>query len=508
MSVKPYTFIDRRQSQTGSNSLIRAATQTTDRLQVAMLDADTHRTVTGLGRRVALSVGRELYQNCSPIRAAVDEIARLATSVFIPQSYAKDVKWRTIAEEYLYEGDQFIDVRGYPYSMQTYLRNLVREVLVDGDQGTLLAEVDGSAKIQVWRSHRIGSRTNARIIAGGEYDGATIIDGVVVDDVGRRLAYGLVNNSWEEPFAYVSENNFLLNFLPNTSDALRGYSALTTAAFDMQDLNEFKQWTLIKQKIAASLAIEVQNGTGVADRTQQLMAAPSTDRDANGNATDLPTEMTKPGRYVYFKAGEGQTLRVVPNNEPGPDLQAHHTQIIRESLQSLGWSYDFAHDATKIGGASMRVVIEKVNARLEEIRDLLVRPVMRRITGWRIAKAIKAGFIPENPEWFKWTFQCAAKLTADRKYDAEVDLLEARQGWLTDKQAIAKRGGFIEDEDAEHEAHAATKWGAAQRIATQFGIPIEKAYASMWSDQNALASATPVQSTPSENDNNGNSIAA
>lgn len=495
MAVQPLTFLEKKWAiSSNNNSLIRAATQTTEREQINMLDSDTYRNVTAFGRRTLETVGRYLYWNCSPIRAGVDEIARLATADYMPLFYGKDKGFGKKATEFLYESDKFFDVRGWPYTRQTYLQNLVREVLQDGDQGTLLTEAEGNAKVQVWRSHRIGAKyQTVSTVIGGKYDGATIIDGVIVNEFGRPLAYAIVPDNYgsNEPFAYPSANDFMLNFLPSTSDALRGYSLLGTSAFDMMDRETSKKWLLMLQMISASYAVEIQNESGKADRAKQLLSAPSTAPDSTtGNAQALPTEVIKPGRIMYFQAGKNQGIKVVDQNQPGPNVMEFQQEIIRDSLQSMGWSFDFSHNPTKAGGAQMRIVVEKINARLEEIRGMLLGPVCGRIDPWRIAKAIKAGFLPENDEWFKWSYQGAAELTADRKYESEIDLEEMRSGVATRRKLCGKRGDDKDEVDDENESDAMNRWERADRVSKRFKISIQEAYASMWEDNpNGVGSA-------------------
>lgn len=483
MAASPLTFLEQRWAAgySANNSLVRSATQTTDRQQISGLDYDTHRTISPLGHSVLRMIGRHLYWNCDPIRAAVDEMARLATSTFFPQFYGTEKEWGREAESYLRESDNFIDVRGWPFTWSTYLQNLVREVLVDGDQGTLLAELNDSARVQVWKSHRIGSRAQSNIVSGGPYDGATIINGCILNDYGGSYAYAIQPdaNYAAQPMAYVSANNFLLNFLPSTSDALRGYSALATAAFPMSDREESKAYLLLAQKIAATMAVEIQNQAGQPDRAKALVSAPATAAEA-GVAQELPKELMKPGRIMYFAGGKGQGIKVVEQDQPGDNVVNYQNEIIREGLQSLGWSYDFSHNPSKVGGAQMRVVIEKIEARLHEIRAMLVGPVARRITGYRIAKAIKAGFLRENSEWFMWRFQWPAKLTADRKYDSEIDLEESLRGLMTDQKFCGRRGDDRDEVYEEVFTEGDRKLEMAKKLSGKYGVTIQEAHDMLW----------------------------
>ena len=114
MAYSPITFLEKKwANNSGNNSLVKTATQTTERQQVSGLDYDTHRTISQYGHSVLRMIGRHLYWNCDPIRAAVDEIARLATSTFLPQFYGSDKAWGRDAEAFLRESDNFIDIRAH-----------------------------------------------------------------------------------------------------------------------------------------------------------------------------------------------------------------------------------------------------------------------------------------------------------------------------------------------------------------------------------------------------------
>jgi len=488
MAQPPLTFLEQKWAGgwSGNNRLIEAATQTNQRLVVPRLDKDSHRSISQYGRVTLMSIGRWLYENCDVIRGAIDEMGRLVGPL-IPQFYGADRTWGDQAEAWLYENDKFVDIRGWPYTMAHFDRNLVIETLIDGDFGTLLTEADGTPKIQTWRAHRIGSDKYEQRIAGGRYDGAVMIDGVILDDYGAALGYGILlgdNPSGEHQ--QVSANDFLLNYLPSVSDQFRGRSLIGVSAFNWQDVKESRAFELIAQKIGATMAMQVMNETGEADRAKGLLKAPVTAPDASGNMQTLPTELVAPGRLMYFKAGTNQRVEQVKNDRPSANVMAFQDEVIRSGLESIGWSFDFAHNSTKIGGAPMRVVVDRLNRRLDEIRNLLVKPVRRRIDGWRIAKAIKNGFLPPNKEWYKWDYQGPANITADRKYDSTIDMEETARGLMTEQKAIARRGEDLNDVYLQREIETDLKWEAASRLAKKHNIALQEAYDSLWKSRQQL----------------------
>ena len=157
--------------------------------------------------------------------------------------------------------------------------------------------------------------------------------------------------------------------------------------------------------------------------------------------------------------------------------------MIREALHGIGWSFDYGFNPTKIGGAPMRVVVDRLNRKLDCLREEIVKPAQSRIDGYRIASVMdnpartdkKTVYFPFNAEWYKWTYQGPAKLTADAKYNSDVDLQERRAGQKTLSQSTAERGNYWRDTRAQNELEADDLMQRATRISKKHGISIELA---------------------------------
>lgn len=445
MGQPPLTFLEKRwASGYGSgNQLLQAATQNSDRKNVPFLDYDVYRNVSTLGRRTLLSLGRYLMDNCSPLRGSVLEMARLTASVLTRQFGGADTVWGKQTEDVLREEDKFIDIRGYPFSMDVFRRILVISLFREGELGVILADVDGEPRLQCIPSHRIGSRSQSGnvtlTVEGGPFDGAKLIDGVIVDDYGAALGYRVYDERGVK-FDDVSSNDMLLIFIPEYVEQLRGVSVIGRHAWEAWDVNEGRQFELINQKLRASYAVSVHNETGTIDTAKAVFGSKATANDSTNAAQSLPTQMAGPGQITYMKAGTGQKIEFPENNNPGPNVMAFQDEVLRSMLHGMGWSFDFSHNPSKVGGAQMRVVIEKINASIAEIRILGLQPAERRITGWRVAKHIKAGRLAENGEWYKWNFQGGAELTADEKYTSDVTIQEVRAGLRSPKKAVERFG--------------------------------------------------------------------
>lgn len=393
-----------------------------------------------------MTLGRNIYENFTPVRGAALEIARLTSLIYTPQFTGKNSEWGRVAEALLTEEDKFIDIRGFPFSFDVFRRNLIISILRDGELGIVLTELDSEPKLQCIPSHRIGSRyDNNSIVIGGKYDGAKIIDGVIVNDYGTALAYRVYN---EAGTAYedISSNDMLLVFLPDYVEQLRGFSVIGREAFDAFDVGESRVFELISQKVRASFSAAIQNETGTIDPTKAAFIKPSTANNSTTNAAnDLPNQVLQPGQIMYFKANQGQKIEFPSNDNPGPNVMAFQEEVLRSFFSGMGWSYDFCHKPGPVGGAPMRVVVDKINASISELEKLILAPTVRRINAWRVAKHIKNKRLKEEVEWYKWSFQGGPEITSDEKYSSDVSIQEMNNLIRAPQDVTERFGGFWED---------------------------------------------------------------
>jgi hypothetical protein len=491
---KPLT---RRQYTRTNNSLITAATQTSDRKRVPALDYDVHRTVTNLGRRTLMTLGRKLYFDSHAIRAAIKEKAEYASSIYLPQFYGDDQDWGITAEAWLENHDKICDVAGPPYNMRLYRRNLIIAAERDGDMLTVLVKgKTGYPFIQCIPGHRIGSRYEDLTVQKGEYDGARIIDGVIVNDTNTPIAYRVMTGEPEDWTQYIDipARDCFLSFVPEFQGQLRGFSQLGITALPIMDIAESDNLELITQRVASSIALIERNEEGEAppgDSEGYPVAAPAAGAMAEEKFTADGVQLR------YFRSGDPNAgLEILENNRPSANQQNFRHAKLRDAFAGIDWSIDFSLDPSKVGGAPFRVVVDKLNRNIRAIQDLALEPALLRIDGFRVSSAVQIGALPQNKDWWKWTYQGPARITADAKYESEVDISEVAKGLKTRRRALANRGEYIDDVDKETERDATHKWEAAERVSKRFKVPIETAYNSLWNEQpNGLP---PEQPEPKE----------
>lgn len=489
----PQTFLEGRWASGfqgwGSNNLVRAATQTQDRKSVPMLDYDVHRNVSNFGRRTLMSLGRWVYSNNPMVRGGLREQGEYASSSFQLEFYhahdgsGPDEAWAENAEQWMGNHDQVCDIAGAPYNKRTFRRNLIIAVKRDGDVGILLTKnALGEPRMQIIGAHRIGSRTlqsvvvydgytritaagvvdawgnpipidsyvatipgrGYRVIGNAAWNGRSIIDGVILDDFGRPIAYRVMGSMpWDySTFTDVSVNDMALIFSPDYEGQVRGFSALGSSLFNWQDVDEIQRFGLIAEKVNAAMTLIETNESGsIDDATAALLRTTSTDAEAVGTATGLQNEMMDGGTIRYLKAKSGSSLTVPTNDRPTTNAQAFQATIVRSNFAGMDWSVDFSLDPTKIGGASMRVVVDKINRSIAADQDLILEPACRRYDSYALATAMKLGLLPFDPYWFQFCYQGPGRLTADEKYSSDVSLQERRAGITSLSAVAAARGG-------------------------------------------------------------------
>lgn len=458
MATKPYKIIDRRgTARSGSrapvvanNKLYPAATPTTDRRSTPQLDYDAYNLVSTTGRINLMNSGRYLMASNSVVRSAVTDMVRHSASNYQMHFYTQYADWNSRAEELLRGHDLICDMRGGGYNMRTITEFIVRAPYVDGDIGIIkFFTPAGYPMYQCVPAHRIMSPSGIQsgIITGGRYDGMRYIDGVIVNDYLRPMAY-LVSVGSDKRYSAdvmaVPASDMVLAYVPEFPDQVRGYSQLGASIFDWQDVQDTRRFDLIGRKVRASRAMIIHNESGEANETQRIL-------DDGLDITDnklisISKETLDGGTIEYFKASTGAKIEAIPDDRPSTNGMEFDRMVTRDALASIGWSYDYAIDPTKAGGAQMRVVIEKINRTIGHIQRTLIEPVRRQLDNWRINVFMQRGDLPFNPDWMRFRYQVPAKLTADAKYQSQVDLMEYAAGFTTQERISANRSSNWEDD--------------------------------------------------------------
>lgn len=215
-------------------------------------------------------------------------------------------------------------------------------------------------QLQVIDPDYLDTSKNAKL--GG---GARIINGVELDPIGRRRAYWLfpehpgsdsVSVATSSP---VSAENVLHIFRADRPGQMRGVSWFAPVLLKFKDFDDFDDATLMKQKIAACLAVIVNDpdGTGV---------------PIGGVDAAAPTiESLEPGAILRPGAGSIEVVQP-PSVREYPD---YTRTTLRGIATGLGVTYeDLTGDFSAVSFSSARMARLKHWARVEEWRWQMVIP--------------------------------------------------------------------------------------------------------------------------------------
>jgi len=457
MAEKPYKINDRRGTSSGNNKLVPAATHSTDRQQAPNLQYDTHRNITALGLSKLRDVSRFLFWKYPIVQGALLEQANLSVSHFIPQFVGEDMAWGDEAEGLMLDADPVFDVRGWPYDRASYLWNLILHTRIDGTYWTLLTEsADGFPQVQIIPAHRIGGLMDGATVANNDnfrhpegytgtanpWAGSRIIAGAIISEYGYPLAYRVYDELGIE-HVDISSRSLFPTFFPVSPDQFVGIPPLAVCAFDLQDVGETRDFEKLAQKAAARVTLIETNESGEAPPGVDLQL-PDNYNTGGTFGTGLHSEVLEGGVYHYLKSNSGNLSTLIASR-PTQNQQAYEDRLIRGCFYGMEWSADFTLDNAREGGASMRVIVEKINRTIEK-NQMLAAKTMRRVDGWRISKWVKLGLLKQNPDWYKWDYQGPARVTADAKYDDDIDRERIKMGGMTYREWYGKRGKWWEDE--------------------------------------------------------------
>lgn len=511
-SVPPVTYREQRRMQTmgGSTNLIEATKSTNNRARITDNNYDSSRNIDKMGRQTLATLGRWVVANNGIPRGTLEEIAGNVTENIDPQFAGSDQEWGERAEELLRMTDEISDVRGHPGSVQETERQLVLSAFRTGDlyvQNCLSAS--GMPVFQTFPSHRIRSHNREEIIEEGPWRGYMVRDGIIVNRMLRPVAFRyqahdrvtysgaqnvfviwntLANGSripvrveyrdGQNNLLYADVNSFIMHqsYFPEWEDQIRGYSLLGASVFNWQDVREARAFDLINRKLFASRAFveyndagEAQGGSSVMDENEDLVD-PSTNRQAR-----LDSEVVDGVTISYLRAGSGSKVEAVQDNRPTQEVQAYENEVIRTELHAIGWSYDFSYNPQAVTGAMTRVLVDRINRRIQQLRNKLVIPWRRKFDTFRIARFIELGMLPYNPEWYMWDYSGFTRITPDAKHDAQVDTMLLKAGLTTRKRVAQKRNHDWKELDAQNEVEIDNLLDSATRLSKRWKISLSAA---------------------------------
>lgn len=461
----------------GANLLFEGAQKQRGTAARPRTDRDFNQNLSSLGFRELLSAGRFIYANCPPLRFAINKLADLAVgNAFTSEYYGNNRAWGDNAEEMLLQWHKIFDVRGGVFDWATDLRVWDKHIIRDGDVAIVLVETpSGFPMVQTIPAHRVGGPLWQRgIIPDGPYAGRAIVNGVIFDDFQRAIAIRVVDALGYNPVdvslvtvidadsgEILQTRDAILTYDPDWADQGRGISWLASGLNDATDIKTAKDFVKMALQKEASFAVVEYNESGNADAaTEFTRTGPGTDTPAAA----LYTEKVEGGLTQIYKANSGSKVEFPESNRPSAEFRAFWEDVKRDAFAAIGWPMEF-YDSKGVGGAALRLVMEIAQPTIERLQAI-DQKVAAAIDGWKVAKSIKAGELPFDPDWWKWAHLPPEEMTADKGWSAQIDREDYKLGF-TSLNRVARRRGIGRGRDliAERRDEAAEFLAAAAKAA-------------------------------------------
>lgn len=414
-----------------------------------------------------LSDSRKLYCNLGPVTGAIDDKATYAVGRAWNAKYTgEDKEWGKLAEKWVNEQwYPMADARGPMFDFKTDL--FLQSVSVDRDGEIyiyLTESKDGWPQIQLLPAHMIGDRDNAEpIVQDGPYKGLKVIQGVVTNEFGRAVAYHVLGETAKQD-KYISARDLIQVFDPRWADQVRGFPVFMHALLDLKDLRQIQGYEKIAAELMSSVGLIEWNEQGAPDLDPQTILKGNTNFVGSSPAPAVTIEqMAGGGNVKYFRSGSNSKLEQLKNERPSVQLDAFMDRLIRNACVGAGWPFELTWDASKLGGANVRLLIAKAMRAVEDRQDLL-RPIAKRCVGYAVAKAIKEGILPPNDEWYSWRFTMPARMTADYGREAAAD----REDYLA---GIINLGDILAEEGKDLDTHISERHEENEKL-REAGLPL------------------------------------
>ncbi len=415
-------------------------------------------------------LSRRLYTNFGVLKAAVDQKANYSVGhAWQPCFRSPDMDKAKAAEQWVQ--DSFFplcDVRGPVFYWQECLSLISQSLDRDGEAFVLLtSSKKGDARIQLIPSHRIGQRAQSDDeVDAGPYKGAKIRDGVIMNKVGRPVAYRILGDANDGSKDYdISARDLIHVYDPDYAEQERGLPAFTHALTDFLKCLQSTEFETIAMMMVSSLGLIEYNDSGMPEED------PAFALQSGATAEDgIQTQLYAGGTTRYFKSNSGQKLESISHTRPGDMWERFNDRLIRSGLAGVQWPMALVWKSPGQGTAERSEVVRA--RRSIEQRQATLKQVARRIVSYAVGTAFDRGELAPFSRFWDVDFTLPPRLTVDdgRENSALLDQIE--QGALTMAEYQGFKGRTEEDHWREYWSGVATKERIRAEVEAETGIEL------------------------------------
>jgi hypothetical protein len=346
---------------------------------------------------------------------------------------------------------------------------------MDGDDAVIFVmDENNQPRLKLIEALQIGGSTSragstARAassgdtVKGGPYDGARIVNGVVLDRDDQFIGIQLKGSargsrassggSPEDDSEIIPAYNCQLSFEPEFRFLHRGVPRIGKAMLDVFDGDDIDAFLKKAVKRLASFGVKIKTETGDAGPGGDLIVA----RPDNGTGdfippNDVKVEKIMGGEAYYMRANSGEDIEALKHDQPHPNTEAFVMRLERRAMLALRWFHELL-DPSRIGGASVRLIQNQARTAIaKRQRTLKIRA--KRCVQFAVAARMNSGQGSKNndgADFLRWGFNMPPQLTVDQGYDELADQENFDLGSETLSSLCEKKGKWWLDRRGQKE---------------------------------------------------------
>jgi len=396
------------------------------------LSNDTKLNISSYDRMELVNYSRQLRAQIDLLDTAITQKNSWAFGDAWDAHYTgQDKSWGKVAGDWLNNvWMPNCNVRGPLYDFKTSMNLSGMAWDTDGDDVMVLTESPTGFPMLAFypatkiASYALGIRPigTGPTVDGGPFDGAKIIDGIILDRNNRPIALRIIGDDGDSQD--ISAYNADLAYEPAWCDQARGIPRIAVSLLkwmNLQDIDEFIQRG-VKRAMSVGLIQKTEEGEGAVGN--EILTEEEDTQLPPGQETDrkITYEEIEGGEMYYLSSTGGESIEGLTYKNPHPNTEAYIERVQRGALTSVGWFAELL-DLTSTGRAPARILCELANQSIWARQKTAYRRWRRGVT-WAIGKGMKTGQIPKNNNGFDpylWSPGLPKPLTVDAGNDLQSD---------------------------------------------------------------------------------------
>jgi capsid protein len=324
------------------------------------------------------------------------------------------------------------------FSASAAQRVLKRSQLRLGDSALVAARNEqGRLRFALYGGNQIGSNA---ITKGNEF-----IDGIKPGPHGNALAYRILGQRADGTATHTDVPAEHVMFLAHLEepDWNRGVTCLAHAVNKLRDRKEIRDALSKGIKMSSYQAWAIESQLGAASSTGNLGPGGSRPQviveDPKTQKPIALDKMLMSGEIQSLKPG--QTLKILHDQRPHPNVQAFEEEQIRDIALGTDWPFEVLWKIQALGGANTRFILvdaqSKAEEEQEEVCAVFARAYLMLLQEWEAT-----GQLPpcSDPDWYLHEWVTPPRLSVDFGRDGRIYIDQWVRGHITLKTLFGSQG--------------------------------------------------------------------